>query len=303
VIIGELADLHVDAVQQSLAARGVTALVLNSGSLPETRWCRTIGAFTAIVEGEWVQLGRVWCRRLAPAGAHVGIAVGSREAAELTARLTLIASLSDIGEGWLSGYWDLLRAENKLVQYDEAARLGLRVPTTAVVSSSSDVPEEIGDPMILKPLGAGEFHHEEVAFAVHASVVDRNHPGLDGMGVAPFLAQRLVSARRHLRVVTVEGAAWSAELDAENVDTDWRRTELAHSSWHRTEAPTVERQALELAGALRVGYSSQDWIEDQDGNAWFVDLNPGGQWLFLPPPLADAVTERIATWLVGSGRV
>jgi hypothetical protein len=52
-----------------------------------------------------------------------------------------------------------------------------------------------------------------------------------------------------------------------------------------------------LSAALGVGYSSQDWIEDVDGAHYFLDLNPGGQWLFLP--FADEVTAAIADWLGG----
>ncbi|HVE45526.1 MAG TPA: hypothetical protein VNA57_02100 [Acidimicrobiales bacterium] len=54
-----------------------------------------------------------------------------------------------------------------------------------------------------------------------------------------------------------------------------------------------------MAGALGVGYSSQDWVVDRSGQPWFLDLNPGGQWLFLPEPAASAVTASVAAWLAG----
>jgi hypothetical protein len=31
----------------------------------------------------------------------------------------------------------------------------------------------------------------------------------------------------------------------------------------------------------------------------FIDLNPGGQWLFLPTDIAAEVTGALASWLTG----
>ena len=53
---------------------------------------------------------------------------------------------------------------------------------------------------------------------------------------------------------------------------------------------------MQLADALKVGYSSQDWVVGE-GQPYFLDLNPGGQWLFLPDPTSADVTEAIAAWL------
>jgi hypothetical protein len=46
-----------------------------------------------------------------------------------------------------------------------------------------------------------------------------------------------------------------------------------------------------------VGYSSQDWIVTATGVSHFIDLNPAGQWLFLPNPGAREITDAIAEWL------
>jgi hypothetical protein len=48
-----------------------------------------------------------------------------------------------------------------------------------------------------------------------------------------------------------------------------------------------------------LGYSSQDWVIAPTGAALFLDLNPAGQWLFLPADVAEAATTAIARWLIG----
>jgi hypothetical protein len=51
-----------------------------------------------------------------------------------------------------------------------------------------------------------------------------------------------------------------------------------------------------LATTLRAGFTSQDWIVDDAGPA-FLDLNPGGQWLFLPHEVSAPATAALADWL------
>jgi hypothetical protein len=75
-------------------------------------------------------------------------------------------------------------------------------------------------------------------------------------------------------------------------------TEEAHHSFAPIDEPEVGRQALALAERMAVGYSSQDWIVAGD-KAYFIDLNPAGQWLFLPEPHVSEITSSIAEWLAG----
>jgi hypothetical protein len=57
-----------------------------------------------------------------------------------------------------------------------------------------------------------------------------------------------------------------------------------------------ERAAVTLVSTLRAGFTSQDWTVDDAGPA-FLDLNPGGQWLFLPDEVSAPATAALAAWL------
>lgn len=112
------------------------------------------------------------------------------------------------------------------------------------------------------------------------------------------MVQPMIDARLHLRVVTVADRCWVAELDAAGLPLDWRASAEAHSSFQASDHSVVAEEAARLAVALDVGYSSQDWLIDANANAYFLDLNPAGQWLFLPDEISNAVTRHIAEWLV-----
>jgi hypothetical protein len=222
------------------------------------------------------------------------------EAVEAQAALHLLAAAGDsqCGTQWLSDYWATMRAENKLVQYEVAQGLGLRVPTTRVAACPGEL-TVLGKSFVVKPLGLGAYVDKGQAVAVHARLVAGDDEALDGLAKAPFIAQARVDATRHLRIPTVRDSAWPCLLDAEGLPLDWRIDDNAHTSWVSTnEYDRVGADATRLACALGLGYSCQDWIVDQQGHAWLVDVNPGGQWLFLPPEVSGPVTTSIADWLV-----
>jgi hypothetical protein len=298
LVIGDASDPHVEAVVAEIRTRGVESIVLDVASLSEWRWRLQADTFDLLLGDAWVRPHRAWLRRLAPAGHHHGVELGGRRAAEASARLALIASLTEAGVQWLSDYWSVVRAENKLIQYAIAGRIGLPVPSTIVASNVAAVGDEIADPFVVKPLGPGDYFTDGQAFAVHSRSTDRGDEALAGLHLAPFIIQQRVEARCHLRVVTVQDQSWAAALDASDLPLDWRRDHSAHSSWTKHKAPEIEAAAVRLARALNLGFTSQDWIIDQDEQWWFVDGNPGGQWLFLPSEIGVAVTDALARWLV-----
>jgi glutathione synthase/RimK-type ligase-like ATP-grasp enzyme len=187
-------------------------------------------------------------------------------------------------------------AENKLVQYAAARRLGIRVPATQVAPNLEVVRRSLGQDVLIKPLGPAQFVDEsgssQVVFAqsLPDDVTD------DELASAPFLLQERLRAIEHLRVVTVSGRAWCSRLDAAGVPVDWRTLDEAHSSFEYAARPVVESQALQLAAEMNLGYSSQDWIVTDDGE-YVLDVNPAGQWLFLPPEAAERITGALADWM------
>lgn len=304
LIVGDPADPHVQAVADRLPKRGTVIIdAVRQGDVVqrlEPGCIRLIDMSGATVDFGADHLGgRGWVRRLAPAGWDHGVALGSHTAAVLSSRLALLAAiLREPGLTWLTPVDALFAAENKLVQYRAALDAGFRVPPTLVSGSATDLAGELGDRFVLKPLGPGHFQDEDGRQQV-VYVRDVRAADLAGTDLldAPFLAQKVVSAKVHLRVVTVGDRSWVAELDAAAVPLDWREHAPAHHDFTASKRwPEVEQAAVRLAAALHVGYSSQDWVVDDDGPV-FLDLNPGGQWLFLPEPLATSVAQAIADYL------
>jgi len=291
------------AVLTRLPRRGT--IVIDAASLPDTLHHLDLQHISLLDQcGRPVRLGvdnpaRGWIRRLAPAGWDTGTVLGGPAAAALAARMTLLAALlRDDSITWLTPVDALFAAENKIVQYRTARAASVRTPTTVVNGTAADLAAVLGEPFVVKPLGPGNFTGSDgQEHVVHARTV--NAADLVGTDLldAPFLAQQRLTARTHLRIATVADRAWTAELDATGLPLDWRRSPAAHHAFRPSSRwPQAERAALELAARLGTGFTCQDWIVDADGPV-FLDLNPGGQWLFLPDGATAQIADRLADWL------
>jgi hypothetical protein len=293
LIIGDATDPHVEAVVAQLPREPIIIDAATWLARPVT--LRDDGV---AVGGVDLKAERGWIRRLMPPTWGSSIGSDSLESVEQAAALSALAAvLHDDGIDWLTPIGALGVAENKPHQYRRASRAGVPVPQWVVTTDPAAAPAETG--WVAKPLGPGAFVDPDGTMRIvpTASFDPETRPSL---AAAPFLLQRRINARRHARVVTVGAEVHSATLSADGIPLDWRLEAAAHRSFSNVPVPEgVERHALAAAAALGIRYSAQDWIEDTDGMWWFIDLNPAGQWLFLPDQVASQITDAIARHLGG----
>lgn len=215
----------------------------------------------------------------------------------MAARVALLAAvMREPSISWVTPVDQLYAAENKIVQYRAAVSAGLPVPRTLVALDRHEILSELGEPFVLKPLGPGHFESDNRQQLVFATERHGSDLADVDLAEAPFLAQASIRAERHLRITTVQDEAWVGELDATDLPLDWRSHAPAHLAFKQANWSDVSAHAIHLAKSLGVGMSCQDWIISAEG-PMFLDLNPGGQWLFLPESISTRVTNALAAWL------
>jgi len=289
LIVGDPADEHCAAVAR-VASDAANPLVISADTASDSlEWSN--GVF--LVEGEPVPPIRGWLRRLSPEGWTAGVVGGSEEAAVQKAKMLLLtAFLRHAPIDWLTGPRDAVVAENKLDQFAAASEAGARVPNTRTTGRNLTAWD---DETVVKSLGPGHFFDARGPRVVYTQLATPSPDVLDALRRTPFLLQQRLFAERHHRVVTVHDTAWAASLDA-SAPLDWRSESSSHGSFVAEDNLALSEKARSVARELRLGYSSQDWIETDHG-LFLVDVNPGGQWLFLPDPMASEITSAIANWL------
>jgi len=290
-------------VLEELGSQAGEVLVLDAACLQESTYTLGIDELQVVVpDGRFLTIIaplKGWIRRLAPPDWQAGVVLGSRDAAMKASWLGLLASLIRVlPVSWLTDLDAAFRTENKLLQTMTAHRLGIPVPESIITSAWEIARERLGETVVLKPLGPSHYLSDEgkprVVFAQRATT---DSFAVADLRTVPFIAQREIVASKHLRVVTVGSRSWVASLVASEEELDWRRSDEAHGMFSVDTAwAHVSEAALRLACALGIGFSSQDWIVE-NGVPYFLDLNPGGQWLFLPPPIPREVARAIGDWL------
>lgn len=303
IIIGEGDDPHVAAILVALDDRGVTRpLVLNAELLSRSDYLyRDASLLLAGVETPLTAPRQGWLRRFVPDSWRGELGGDSLMATERAAWMELLMAVVLGAEvEWLTTFANLDRAENKAVQYEVAARAGAPVPRWVVTSNVQSI--DVQDDWVAKPLGPAEYATDEGGLRLiftRPLPHDRDWEGWSLLRGAPFILQQRLNARAHLRVVTVEKRAWTCVM-RRTAELDWRRDHEAHTSFEEPgsdfDVSDMEAMALRVARAHGAGFSSQDWIWDGE-RSWFVDLNPAGQWLFLPEPQAQGITSAIAEYL------
>ncbi|GAA1965662.1 ATP-grasp domain-containing protein [Agromyces allii] len=257
------------------------------------------------LDGEWIDLGRRrqgWLRRFHRAEWGLGVETGSVKALELGTWYSAYSSLIDAANaGWVTKPQALRRAESKVSQWQSARSLGVPYPRTVVTTSRDAVTATFTDEIVVKPLGTGQFISEGEVRTVFVEPMMPDDARLQALSSAPFMIQERLHASQHLRVVTVGNRLWAAALDVQvGAPADWRQCSANHSGFQELEeVPQLVRdRALLVAQDLELGYSSQDWIRTEAGESILVDVNPGGQWLFLPRKIGIAVADAIADLLL-----
>lgn len=303
VIVGAATDTHVQHVVGAIESLGYEPpMVLDGPALRDEGF--TVDLDGVSHDGRQLDLtldeNRGWLRRYAPSAWGTGLAAGSLEAVTLGAFVRLVGAISRLdGVTWLTEVGAMLKAEDRLYQLLVARNMGFPTPRTVVSSDPDTIVRRLGSEFVVKPLGTGYFWKGSSPYAVFSTRMSENDLSRVDLGSAPFVAQEVIPARRHHRVVTVGASAVVSVLPAVDYDLDWRRDDAAHYSWLPYHDESLAGMAVALATSLEVGYSSQDWIWDGDRYV-FLDLNPGGQWLFLPEEVAAPVTRAIAQFLVGT---
>lgn len=297
VLIGAPDDPHFSAVASLVSG----PLVVDVQSLQTNSLALSAGGPLHKRRNGWVSirgLGRGWIRRLAPPGWMLGTEAHTRRAYQQANWLAMLVSfIRTSSVDWLTDLDRLLIAENKLLLKRAAQAVGAASPETALACSPTIAAEILGtDQLIAKPIGPSSFLSDSDYVSTPTSDVSQL---IDiELQPEPFLYQHRVEAVRHLRVVTVGDQSWCfSRAVVEGEPIDWRFLNDAHTNFRWTKSMETEKLAVSLARELAVGYSSQDWI--YDGNTtWVVDINPGGQWLFLGER-SHEITVAIAGWLNG----
>ncbi len=245
------------------------------------------------------RIDAVWCRRIWTASAPSNVDERFAHAAAAQARDAFagaLALLEDSGVRFVNSPGAQTRAEHKVVQLKAARNAGLAMPPSIITNDPIgaraffDEHEDAGVvAKMLVPLsqtmdGSGDF--------VYTSAVDADDlDALDTLRSAPMILQRRVDKTLEVRAIVVGRNVFAAATAPGALD--WRLG--TGGAWRKHTLPaTVKRACVQLVANMGLVAGALDFLVDDDGKHWFLEINPAGEWGWLEKDLGLPIANAIA---------
>lgn len=201
---------------------------------------------------------------------------------------------------------------NKLLVLHAAREVGLLIPAFHISNSRASLKAAIADkPAITKPITDGLYLFENkqantgyfsYTESLAASELDRLPDRL-----SPSLVQEQILKRMELRVFFLEGRCYAMAIFSqrdEQTSVDFRRYNYIKPN--RTvpfRLPAdLEAKIVRLFAILELNTGSIDFIVDQQGRYFFLEVNPVGQFSMVSVPCNYFLEEQVAITLMNYAR-
>ncbi|MEV7282435.1 MvdC/MvdD family ATP grasp protein [Streptomyces sp. NPDC093111] len=204
-------------------------------------------------------------------------------------------------------------ASLKPLQLTVAHSSGLRVPTTLITNSPDDAREFVTEERsVVKTLRGVPQRDADGApgrplivytWEVPPGEVD------DTVAQAVCQFQRLIVPRFEVRIIVVGEQVFGARINSpsgrEGEVTDWRAYQHTDRiSYTRIDVPdTIHDGVLAYLASFGLLYGDFDFMVDADGQWWFLESNPNGQFAFVEYgtgyPIARAVADLLTKGTAG----
>ncbi|MEV0033307.1 hypothetical protein [Nocardia sp. NPDC050793] len=304
LIVSESDDLHATAMAATLREHhGLSPIHLDLRDFP-----RESGSFRLDRLGTTRSLSHVigldtvrsvWWRRPHPCRVPGGVRASDDAYRQAECDGFIQGLLWSIPAFWINDPGADRTAARKIVQLETAQRAGFAIPETLITNDPDEArsfAESRPGPVVYKRTGTGRAEFAETRIITAA-----DFGKLAGIRSAPTTFQDYIQAECDLRVVWVDGIAWTVRIDSQagvgrvdsRLDTsvDFARGQLPAS---------VSKSLATLMGALGLSFGVLDLRLGLDGEYYFLEVNPQGQFAYLEIKTGLPIFRSLSNLLVHS---
>lgn len=202
---------------------------------------------------------------------------------------------------WFNNPMSVLCASNKVLQLNQARSVGLSVPQTLVSNDSSIIRSFARDKVVVaKNLATPWVVSQTMAHAAYTRIVDQSWLADDkALSFAPVIYQEYKERRRDFRVVVVDKEVFAASCTPKSHQREDIRIDETGESFQPCDFDArILRKLYTLMNALKINYCAADFIEDRDGNIFFLEVNTCGTWWWVDQLYNGAICNSIADALI-----
>jgi glutathione synthase/RimK-type ligase-like ATP-grasp enzyme len=216
---------------------------------------------------------------------------------------TLLGVWETIDEArWLNHPYSIKRTQNKLAQLRQAQRIGLRIIPTIAANSIRVIEQSMTESIIIKMPGKGLIYNSDGPQVLYSTKLHRDD--LTNVRANPFpgMYQPFLSKKKEWRITVVGDNVFSAAIYTDKYSkTDWRlnsHDEAAVRFVAEAFPKETAQKCKKLLQTLGLRYGAFDFIETDDDELYFVEVNTNGQFMWLEKKLGFPISEAIADELI-----
>ncbi len=117
------------------------------------------------------------------------------------------------------------------------------------------------------------------------------------------MLQKYIEKKYELRITIIGEDVFSVKIDSQHKDEtkeDWRVNNCSNVNYSSIKIPDfIIQRCKNMLKQLDINFSSIDLIFGTDGDYYFLDLNPNGQWAWIDEKLNLHMSESIGAYFYG----
>lgn len=190
-------------------------------------------------------------------------------------------------------------ANRKPYQLSIARQCGFSIPEYNVTNDPAYIAE------LLDHQPEGSFIFKTLSAPVHTfgetrSLLNSHRMYAESLRIAPAIFQKKIDRKKEIRVTVIGSRIFSHEIIINNEVVkslpDWRLDVTAESK-ETILADTLLKKIRLFMRTMGLYYGAIDLIESNDGESYFLEVNPQGQFLFneidTEAPMSDAFADLL----------
>jgi hypothetical protein len=259
-----------------------------------------------ISDGRTVDLasiGSIWWQWDQPAGFPADLNPAERRFAEREAELAVNALPSIGGYAWINHPTCERLANSKAAQLFAARTVGLEIPRTVITNNPDEVRQFIataqGQIVYKASSPPRNIAPDQALFT--GLVTDETLANLDLIRITPGIFQERIDKSYELRITVIGARIFAVKIDSQalaETQLDWRHAQhdVAYEAVTLPSETTMKISAF--MESLGLTYGAFDFIVTPDGRYVFLEVNPGGAYMWVEAATGLAITPAIADALM-----
>jgi glutathione synthase/RimK-type ligase-like ATP-grasp enzyme len=209
--------------------------------------------------------------------------------------------IDSLASEWINKPKAHLMASDRLMQLKLARRVGLRIPSTLITNDPRAAAEFYNDhngQIMLKAVHHHGVEIEDKVYSMYTRSLTKDHLSrLGDLIYAPCILQERLNKQSELRVTIVGEKVFAAELDTKGIPNcrdDLHRCTLSKIPKKPVKLDNViEEACLKIMSDFGLSYGNFDFILDKNNQAYFLEVNPAGDWFWIEHDTNMHITDAM----------